>query len=325
MTTDSNKPPSDDEDPPLVALKTKFLDWWEGYETPSGKRRRIAAAEAASRDGSGSMFPGDRGPQPGMNRFGKPLWTATRLEVAEKIWGAGYITPGGDELITTLAKPLGLNPAMTALEVGCGLGGACRCLARQFGSWFTGLEASPFLVEQGMERSAKAKLAKQAPIQLFDPENFKFGKRVDAVISKDAFFTIRNKTGLFDRIERILKPRGQFLCTDYIVAPEARNTRPIKTWSDREPLEPQLWTLQGALDAFAQCNFDLRIQEDITDNHVSMILTSIKAFTEHLEQHHLDKETKVNVIDEVETWAQRVSALHSGLRCYRFYAIKPPE
>jgi hypothetical protein len=47
--------------------------------------------------------------------------------------------------------------------------------------------------------------------------------------------------------------------------------------------------------------------------------------TEHLEQHHLDRETKVNVIDEVETWAQRVLALHAGLRCCRFCAIKRPE
>ena len=324
MTSDSNNTPSEDDDEsPSPSLKTKFIDWWEGYETPAAKRRRAAAI--AARDGSDGTFPADQAPRPGMNRFGKPLWTATRLEVAEKIWGQGYTTPGGDDMVTTLAKPLGLNPAMTALEIGCGLGGACRCLVRQTGCWFTGLEASPFLVEHGMERSTKAKLAKQAPIQLFDPENFKFGKRVDAVLSKDAFFTIRNKTGLFDRIERILKPRGQFVCTDYVILPEARNSRAIKTWADREPLEPQLWTLQGALDAFAQCNFDLRVQEDITENHLALILTSIQALTEHLEQHHLDRETKVNVIDEVETWAQRVSALHAGLRCYRFYAIKPPE
>ena len=324
MTTDSpKKTPDGDDEPPPIPLKTRLRDWWEGYETPSRKRRRLAEAEAAS-DANRLAFSPD-GPRAGMNRFGKPLWTATRLEVAEKIWGEGHLTPGGDEMVITLAKPLGLNPAMTALEIGCGLGGAARCLAKHFGSWFTGLEASPFLVEHGMERSNKVKLGKQAPIQLFDPENFKFGRKVDAVLSKDSLFTIRNKTGLFDRIEAILKPRGQFVCTDYVISPEAQNSRTIKAWSDREPLEPQLWTLQAALDAFAQCNFDLRVQEDITDVHLSHILSSIKALTEHLEQHQLDKETKVNVIDEVETWAQRVSALHSGLRCYRFYAIKPPE
>ena len=62
-----------------------------------------------------------------------------------------------------------------------------------------------------------------------------------------------------------------------------------------------------ALDAFAQCNFDLRVQEDITIPHRNQIVACIKALTEHLERHHLDRDTKINVIDEVETWAQRIT------------------
>ncbi|MEI7610814.1 MAG: phosphoethanolamine methyltransferase, partial [Rhodospirillaceae bacterium] len=59
--------------------------------------------------------------------------------------------------------------------------------------------------------------------------------------------------------------------------------------------------------------------------HRMQILAAIKSLTEHLEKHYLDKETKINVIDEVETWAQRVAALGAGLKCYRFYALKAPE
>ena len=123
----------------------------------------------------------------------------------------------------------------------------------------------------------------------------------------------------------MLKPRGQFLFTDYVIEPDKRNAPAIVSWSDREPLEPNLWTLQGALDAFAQCNLDLRVHEDITAPHRAQILAAIKSLTEHLEKHYLDKETKINVIDEVETWAQRVAALGAGLKCYRFYALKAPE
>ncbi|MEI6556828.1 MAG: methyltransferase domain-containing protein [Rhodospirillaceae bacterium] len=245
--------------------------------------------------------------------------------MAEKIWGAGFVLPGGIELITTLTKPLGLNPAMTVLELGSGLGGSTRCMASQNGCWVTGLEASPFLAEQGMLRSTKAGLGKQAPIEVYDPENLKYGKRVDVVFAKDVFYTIKDKSKLFDRIEAILKPRGQFLFTDYVVDPDKRNSRSIVSWCDREPLEPQLWTLQGALDAFTQCNLDLRVHEDITAAHRLQILAAIKSLTEHLEKHYLDKETKINVIDEVETWAQRVAALGAGLKCYRFYALKAPE
>ena len=313
---DSGHREKPEEEPKDLSVKTKLLAWWEGYDLSGLNKKKDKKSEKGEPE-----TPVDPA---GLNRHGKPLWSANRIEVAEKIWGPGFVVPGGVELITSLTKPLGLNPAMTVLELGAGLGGATRCMAA-CGCWVTGLESSPFLAEQGMLRSTKAGLAKQAPIQVYDPENVKYGKRVDAVFAKDVFFTIKDKTTLFDRVEAILKPRGQFLFTDYIIEPEKRNAPAIVSWSDREPLEPQLWTLQGALDAFAQCNLDLRVHEDITVAHRNHILAAIKSLTEHLEKHHLDKETKINVIDEVETWAQRVAALNAGLKCYRFYALKAPE
>ncbi|CAK0751306.1 hypothetical protein CCP1ISM_4020003 [Azospirillaceae bacterium] len=54
-------------------------------------------------------------------------------------------------------------------------------------------------------------------------------------------------------------------------------------------------------------------------------MLSIKALTKHLEEHHMDKDTKVHVLDEVEIWANRVAALGAGLKCYRFYALKGAE
>ena len=320
MTTPHKPEPekSAHDDKPETSLKTKFMAWWEGYDVPGGKRKN------EKHDTKEVKAEEDNRGKPGMNRHGKPLWTASRIEVAEKIWGAGYVLPGGDDLITTLHKPLGLNPAMTVLELGAGLGGATRCLAST-GCYVVGLEASPFLAEQGMIRSKKVGLTKQAPVQVYDPENLKYEKRVDAVFAMDAFFTVKNKSTLFDRIEAILKPRGQFLFTDYVIDPEKRNDPAIVAWSDREPLEPNLWTLQGALDAFAQCNLDLRVHEDITAPHRMQILAAIKSLTDHLAKHALDEETKINVIDEVETWAQRVAALGCGLKCYRFYALKAPE
>ena len=320
MTTPHNAEPEEksDEESKDLSLKTKFMAWWEGYDL-SGSRRKREKQEAKDANEAEST-----NALAGMNRHGKPLWSANRIEVAEKIWGPGFVLPGGVELITTLLKPLGLNPAMTVLELGCGLGGATRVMAAT-GCWATGLEASPFLAEQGMLRSTKAGLGKQAPVQVYDPENLKYAKRVDAVFAKDVFYTIKDKSTLFDRVEAILKPRGQFLFTDYVIDPEKRNAPAIVSWCDREPLEPNLWTLQGALDAFAQCNLDLRVHEDITAPHRAQILAAIKSLTEHLEKHYLDKETKINVIDEVETWAQRVAALGAGLKCYRFYALKGAE
>lgn len=308
-----------DETPP-VNLKTRLYAWWEGYDLSGLKRGK--GGEAA--DAAAPAKPAGKAPDVGQNRWGKPLWNATRIEVAERLWGKGFSTPGGAEHISYLVKPMGLNPAMSALDLSAGLGGASRTMAQQFGCWVTGLESSPPLAKAGMERSHMAGLDKRAPIEAYDPENFNFPKRVDGIVYKEGLFTVRDKEQLFDGIEAALKPRGHLLITDYILGPKP-NRVVVAGWADKEPLEPNLWSLEQMQNAFAQRNLDLRIAEDITDTHRHLILTALQGFTQVLEQYALAHDTKVAVMDEIELWARRVAALDSGLRCYRFYALKPAE
>ncbi|WP_431855161.1 methyltransferase domain-containing protein [Azospirillum sp.] len=316
----TDKPESGDA-PPLN-LKTRLYAWWEGYDL-AGLKRRKGEDAAGSAPASAAKSAG-KPPEAGQNRWGKPLWSATRIEVAERLWGKGFSTPGGTEHISYLVKPMGLNPAMSALDLSAGLGGASRTMAQQFGCWVTGLEASPLLAKAGMERSHMAGLDKRAPIEGYDPECFSFPKRVDGIVYKEGLFTVRDKDQMFDGIEAALKPRGHLLITDYILGPKP-NRAMVAAWAEHEPQEPNLWSLEQMQNAFAQRNLDLRIAEDITDTHRHLILTALQGFTQVLEQYSLAHETKVAVMDEIELWARRVSALDNGLRCYRFYALKPAE
>ncbi|NYZ14220.1 methyltransferase domain-containing protein [Azospirillum sp. RWY-5-1] len=303
------------------SLKTKLKAWWEGYDLSARNRR---AADEAPPPTSAPAPAKPAVAQPGVNRWGKPLWSANRIQVAEQIWGQGFSTPGGADHVPYLVRPLGLNPAMSVLDLSAGLGGTSRAMAAKFGCWVTGLEASPLLAKAGMERSFMAGLAKQAPIEAYDPENFSFARRVDAVFYKEGMFTVAGKDQMFDGIEVHLKPRGHVLITDYILAPGAK-LDDLTAWHQHEPQEPHLWTKEEFANAFAQRNLDLRIAEDITDTHRGLILTAIQRLVEHMEKHHLDHETKMNVMDEVELWVRRVNAMERGLRCFRFYALKPPE
>lgn len=305
---------------PKLGLKTRLVAWWEGYDL-SGLRRK--GDEGAHHDGGdGDAAPRSR--DPSLNRWGKPLWSATRMEVAETLWGANYTTPGGADYVPTLIRPLGLNPAMSVLELGAGLGGISRFMAAQSGCWVTGLEANPALAKEAMERSYKEGLEKKAPIEHFDPETFARSKRVDAIVSKEMLFTVRDKDRLFDAMEAALKPRGHLLLTDYVLD-TATDVKAIRDWADREPLEPNLWTTEDMRNAFAQRNLDLRICEDITEAHRGLILHAIQNFVTYLTKYSLDKETKVAVLDEVELWVRRTTAFDAGLKCCRFYALKPAE
>lgn len=304
-------------------LKERFLAWWEGIDLP----RRALSAEGEGGEGADPMTADQAARAEGkhFNRRGKPLWTATRIEVVEKIWGPGFSSPGGDEFIPTIVKPLGLNPAMSVLDIGAGLGGASRAMAKQYGTWVTGLESNPVLAEAGMFRSQKSGLARQAPVQAANLENFVWTKRVDAIFSKETFYTIRNKDKLIDSIEAILKPRGQLLFTDYVIDREQARGRDFDGWINHEPVEPHPWTVEQYASALAQRNLDIRITEDNSEIQRSLILNAIQELARHLETVAMDRETKLAVVEEVEMWARRLAALSSGLRYYRFYAMKPAE
>lgn len=304
-----------------LPLKERFIAWWEGYDLAAMLER--ARARAKGRRKSGGDEPA--GDPRHANRKGKPLWTATRIEVAEKIWGEGFATPGGTDHIPTLVKPLGLNPAMSVLDLGAGLGGSTRTMAKQYGAWVTGLEYNPVLAEAGMLRSHKAGLARQAPVQGFDQEKFTWPKRVDAIFSKEMFFTVKNKDGMIDAIEACLKPRGQFLFTDYVLEKGKQPGRDFQGWMKNEPVEPLPWTVDQYSGALAQRNLEIRIAEDISDMHRVLILDAIQGLVQHLETVVMAPETKLAVVEEVELWARRVAVLSDGIRVYRFYAMKPAD
>lgn len=308
-----------DKAAPKPSLRTRFAAWWEGCdpETPAAGAEAEDATPPAAEPSTAK-----KASEAGLNRHGKPLWNATRLDVAEKLWGRGFTTPGGEEHALYLVRPLGLNPAMSVLEIGAGLGGLCRAAAEKSGCWTTGLEASPLLAKIGMERSCDAEMAKRAPIRTFDPENFSYDKRVDALVCREAMFTVTDKDQLLDGMESRLKPRGQLILTDYVVAPDAQ-LRGLERWAAGEPQEPYLWAARDFTDGLAQRNLDLRIAEDVTDAHKTLIMTGLNAFTAYLTGHAMDNETKGFVLAEIELWARRVQAFEAGLRLYRFYALKP--
>ena len=94
------------------------LEAWGELILPEDKAD--AAPEPAAAAPAAPAAP--RPAMPGVNsRFGKPLWSATRIGVVEKIWGDGFTSPGGDDYIPELVKPLGLNPAMSVLDLAAGL------------------------------------------------------------------------------------------------------------------------------------------------------------------------------------------------------------
>ena len=308
----------DDPEAP-VPMSVRLKAWWQGYDIDTWLAHQLA--QPRSRSTATSAVTDQVGPEAAQTE--RPVWSAARIEVVEQIWGQGFATPGGEDFIPNLIKLLGLNPAMSVLDLSAGLGGAARLMVQKYGAWVTGLEMNEVLATAGMERSMKAGMAKRAPITVYNPEFFELEKRYDCIFSKESFYTVANKERLFALLVKGLKPNGQLLFSDYVIDEDRVKPAALAAWTKREAVTPHLWTLARYQQMFKEHELDMRTTVDITDDHRLLVLTAWSRFSEMLKEKNADRETLLEMFREAELWARRMVVLENGVRVYRFFGLRP--
>jgi cyclopropane fatty-acyl-phospholipid synthase-like methyltransferase len=309
--------------PVKIPFRVRLSAWWEGYDPAD-----IYPGDPVQLEfDTGRRHAGRPAAAKGQPTTKVPLWTAERIQVAERLWGPGLHTPGGEEHVQTLVKPFGLNPTMTVLELGAGLGGCSRTMAKTFGCWVTGLEQWPILAATGMERSRIAGLEKKAPIEPYDPQTVELKPRgYNCVFAKETFFTIADKVRLFQSISDALRPGGQLCFTDYVMPEDGKPTPAVDAWTASEPLEPFPCSSQDILELMAQNKLEVRLAEDVTDMHQALILQGWRDLTQALTPGSIAPATVPHLVAEAEMWARRGAVLRTGdIRVYRFYALKAAD
>ena len=172
-----------------IPISMRLKAWWDGNEL---MLRRKALAEKGSSGGPET-----------------PKRDLDRITLLQEIWGEGLNDPGDTEFILHLVKPLGLDPSMTVVDLGAGLGGPARAMVEHFGCWVQGLEATKELAERAKELSEVAGMAKKAEIIYFDPTRHIYrAGTADCVLSKEFFCKIQDKEHILRLGRRRAPPSG---------------------------------------------------------------------------------------------------------------------
>ncbi len=223
-----------------------------------------------------------------------------------------------------MIKIFALDPAMTVLDLGTGLGGAARIMCEKFGVWVTGFEADEALAEAGMALSVKAGMGEKVPINVFNPDNFKHKqKSVDCVFSKEFLFTVADKTGFLSAIEDSMKPKGQFLFTDFVLAKPHLRSPILEAWAECEPLKPHPWAVADYEQTLADLRLDIRVAEDVTKNFRAMVIQGWADYIETTGRGGVGADAAPALVDEVELWTRRIQAIDAGdLNVCRIHVLK---
>lgn len=307
--------------PKVARFKRRFHAWWEGYDYSEPDIAELVMGapngDPVTGDDAADEPPADASPL-------AEHWSAERVRVSELIWGDGFNFPGGADAALDLIKPFALTKEKTLLDVGCGLGGGARAVAKSIGAWVEGLESSATLAAAGMQASEAGGFAKKAPIQHFDPMTGKLPtKRYDAVFVRQMLGLIPDKTRLIKGLTACVKPGGQIMFIEIALAKPDAASEVLDAWRAVEDAAPHPPTVEAIAGALNREKVDVRIAEDFGPAFKAQVLAGWAGLAEQLQGKEIAPEEKPLLARELDLWAKRIAACDAGdLKIARVAGIK---
>ncbi len=161
-----------------------------------------------------------------------------------------------------LALRLGLGEGMKAIDVGCGVGGPMRSIARFSGASIEGVNNNDYQLEKLAAHNDEAGLSQLC--SGFKGDFMKLGVpdgSYDAAYAIEATCHAPDKAGVFREIHRALKPGALFAGYEWCMTDAFDPTDPRHQWIKSE-IEtgdglPDLYTIPGTLEALRAAGFEV--------------------------------------------------------------------
>lgn len=291
--------------PGKLPLGLRLKAWWEGYDLEV--HRRLKAEEAAAHE---VRYQRER-----------LAWETPRIELAQRLWGRGFNSPGEADLTRDLIKPVGLDETMSVLEIGAGLGGSARLIAHEFGSWVTALEPNPGLARAGAALSEMSGMSRKASVSVCDMENLEIKRSgFDCILSRQSLFPVENKLGALTAIAHGLKAKGQLTMTELVRT--EKSGRDFERWRNAEASKADSWRAEDYAETIKELGLDLRVVSDVTEDYRAAMVQGWSEFMESIKEQELDPELAQILKEEAEFWALRKAVIDADeLKVYRFHAL----
>lgn len=323
--------------PPSSTMRAKLHAWWEGYEysgdakKPPGGGAASAAEPAPESAPESAPVPDAEHPDPIKPPMTgkivvKDAWPPERIKVAQLLWGDGFTFPGAEEFALALAAPLALGPDSIGLDLGCGLGGGTRAIAKATNAWLDGFDLSMELAKSGAALSREAGMEKKAAIGFLDAADGSFKpKRYDGVLARNLFSLISDKPKLLQRVAHGMKPGAKIVVFDWAIAREDAHGEALDAYRLGEATAPRLSTQAQFVAQLEAAGLKLGGQADMTPEFRAIVLRGWSRIEDIVARGELSAVEGKALMDEAQLWARRLAALDSGdLRTLRFEAFRKP-
>ena len=163
-----------------------------------------------------------------------------------------------------LARAARVDSTKRVLDVGSGIGGTSRCLAREFGCRVTGIDLTAEYCNAAAMLSERIGLAGLVDYRQGDATNLPFpDASFDIVWTEHVAMNIPDKPRLYKEMHRVLKPGGTLAIYDILAGPSGPVIFPVP-WA-RRPAASFLVTPEELRSLLDEAGFDIEAWLDTTD------------------------------------------------------------
>ncbi|KAK1765096.1 sterol 24-C-methyltransferase erg-4 [Phialemonium atrogriseum] len=169
-----------------------------------------------------------------------------------------------------LAAQIGIKPGMKVLDVGCGVGGPAREIAKFTDAHITGLNNNDYQIDRATQYAVKEGLSKQLKfvkgdfMQMSFPDN-----SFDAVYAIEATVHAPKLEGVYGEIFRVLKPGGVFGVYEWLMTDNYDNDdvehRKIRLDIELGNGISNMVPISEGVSAMKNVGFELLHHEDLAD------------------------------------------------------------
>lgn len=161
-----------------------------------------------------------------------------------------------------LSNRLGLTEGSNVIDIGCGIGGPLRNIAKFSGAKIVGLNNNDYQIERGRRIAQQSGLEGQASFLKGDFMHIPIEDNTfDAAYAIEATCHAPDRVGVYSEIFRILKPGGRFASYEWAMTnvydPNDAKHRALKLGIERGNGLPELETIAKVVAAMKAAGFEV--------------------------------------------------------------------
>lgn len=252
---------------------------------------------------------------------GTAAWPAARIRLAARLWGEGFIGPGGEAEVLRLAAPLGLSEASSLLLLGCGAGGPARCVAGYFGAWVSGFETDIGLAAAAADLCGNAGLGRRAQVTAWRGKASEIHLRsCHHALALEAMRGWAPEI-VFGALALALRQGAQVTLVEVAAGADPGDPE-IVAWSRLEGRITAVPSEALITNVLSRLGFEVRVVEDVSARHIDQATHVWSSTGRALARPKLPV-CEIAVLDrEAALWELRLRLMRSGrIRLVRWHAI----